>query len=523
MSDDARAARLAPTVAVLIMAVSLMGAWFAYLDSQASNRGASASRRAEAAAVQVLREAGIREREIGQELIVYGYGNDAGWIGVGLANSIPGNSFTAALAGAFDATRMQALTFSNLVGTEYQLPDGSIAWLRFVEENRRPSYRAMELQKAHLDVAGAWSTKSAKYLAIITTLAASLFLLGLTVSVVRESQLTLVYTGVGLAAVSVLWGVSVWVSAVPAVSERAVDAYLDGAITTYISQEPADLRFAQRRFGDAIDLNPRYREAYIGRAYALFRLDLSEPDGPRGSTATVEDLESALALDPGDAVAWTNLGAAWFWLDRYPDAETATRRALAIDPDEPVVNLNLALLHRVSGDSAYEDQMTLVRGLLVALPSWQRLSVVGSYLSVLQLAETYRPDISAAVDEMHNTLFHMDREIAVGRRFFGSPDPEPIAAQVGPPEFVLSEDGTVLRLDFTYTGLEAGQRFIYRTFLDGVESEALSLALASPWTLEVPDGSAFVDLPLAGGFRGHTVRVEIYFEGNLLAVGEFSS
>lgn len=520
---DSRSARLAPTVAVLIMVVSLTAAGFAFLDSQAGNRGSSAARRAEAAGVDVLRQAGIREREIGQELIVYGYGNDAGWISVGLNGSSPITGLTPALAAAYDAARAEAEAFSSILGSEYQLPDGNIEWLRFVEESRRPAYRAIELQKAHSEVAGAWNAKSAKYVAIITMLAAALFLLGLTVSVVQESQMTLVATGVGLAAIAALWGLVVWIAPVPVVSERAIDAYLDGAITTYHSQEVADLQFAERRLSDAIALDPQYREAYLSRGYTRFRLDLAAPDGPQGSQEIVDDFEVALELDPHDAVAWTNLGAAWFWLDHYDNAEVATRRALEFDPDEPTVNLNLALLLAVSGDAGYEQQMDLVHDLLVDLPFWQRQLVVGSYLDVLELGETYRPEVSAVADSMYHTLLQMDHEITVGRRFFGSPVPTPVAAVLGPPDFTLGEDGTVLRVDFSYTGMETGQRFIYRTHLDGVESDLLSLASADPWQLAVPDGSAFVELTLDAGFRGHRVRVEFYVEGNLLAIGEFSS
>lgn len=523
MTDEARAARLAPTVAVLIMVVSLVASLFAYLDSQAGNRAASALRRAEAAGVAGLEQGGILEREIGQELIIYGYGNDAGWTAVGLDGAVPGSPLTASLSESFDAIRAHAATFSELIGSEYQLPDGSIALARFVEESRRPAYRAIEMQKAHSEVSGAWAAKSGKYVAIITMLAAALFLLGLTVSVVRESQTTLVTSGVALASIAAVWGMVVWLAPVPEVSERAVDAYLDGAIRTYVSSEPADLRFAQRRFGDAIEADPGYREAYLGRAYASFRLDLADPAGPRGSSDAVEDLEVALGMDDRDAVAWNNLGAAWFWLDRYTDAGAAWDRALRFDPDEPILNINRALFLGVTGDAGYEDQIEVVRRLLVDLPTWQRFTVVSNVLGVLQLAETYRPDISAVADALHTTIFEMDREIAVGRRFFGTPEPVEVSARIAAPDLALSADGTVLRVDFSYTGVETGQRFIYRTFLDGVESETLSLLSASPWTLQVPDGEAFVEITLPTGFRGHTVRVELYFEGNLLAAGELSS
>ena len=516
-------ARLAPAVAVLIMVISVAAALFAYLDSQAGNRAAAANRRAEAAGVEVLREAGVGEREIGQELIVYGYGNDYGWIAQGLREAASSDPLIPALADAFGATHSYATLFSDLVGSEYQLPDGFFEWARFVEESRRAGYRAIELQKAHSDVAVAWGAKSAKYVTIITVLAAALFLLGLTVSVVRHSQLTLVVTGVGLALVASLWGTSVALSSVPPVSERAIDAYLDGLIRVLVSSDPDDLTFAERRFGDAIEASPEYRDAYIGRAHARFQLDLADPNGPQGSPEAVEDLEVVLALDAGDAIVWNNLGAAWFWLDRYEDSKGAWLRALEFDIDEPILNINLAFVYLILDDPAYEAQLETLHGIIVGLPSWQRTSVVGGALSLLQLAETYRPEISIAADAFHTTLYEMDREIAVGRRFFGSPLPADVAATIGPPEFTLSEDGTTLRVGFAYTGLEEGQRFIYRTFFDGVESDAHSLFSAAPWTLAVPDGTAFVDIPEPDGFRGHTVRVEFYLEGNLLAYGEFSS
>ena len=520
---ETSASRLAPTVAVLIMVVSLMASVFAYLDSQAGNRAAMSQRRAEASGVSGLEEAGITEGEIGQQVSVYKYANDAGWIAVGLDGSAPGSDLTAGLADTFDAIREQAASFSVLIGGEYQLPDGTIALARYVEESRRPAYRAVEMQRAHSAVSGEWSAKSGKYIAIITMLAAALFLLGLTVSVVRESQSTLVLSGVALAAVAGVWGLAVWLSPVPEVSERAIDAYIDGAIRTYISSDPVDMRFAERRFGDAIEADPSYREAYLGRSYALFLLDLADPAGPQGSPEAVANLEAALRLDDQDALAWNNLGAALFWLDRYDDAGAAWERALRFDPDEPILNINQALLLAVNGDPGYDAQLEVVRNLLVGLPTWQRTAVVGSILEALQLSETYRPAISREADSLHATLFHMDREIAVGRRFFGTPEPVPVAATISPPEFTLSADGTVLRVDFTYTGVEVGQRFIYRTLLDGVESETLSLPQAEAWILEVPDGNAFVEITLPAGFAGHTVRVELYFEGNLLAVGEFSS
>lgn len=515
--------RLASVVAVLIMVVSLLGASFAFMDSQARSRAAGALRRAEAAGVDVLRETVLREREIGQQFIVYGYGNDLAWMATSLdAAGATGLGYAGTLAAAYRAAWVETLELGEILGSEYQLPDGAIEWRRFVEESRRPAYRAVEIQKAHSEVASGWSSKSSKYVTIITILAASLFLLGLTVSVIADARLALVGTGVGLALAAGLWGLAVWSAPVPPVSERAIDAYVDAAVIEYASEAPEDLRVAERRLDDAIAANPRYREAYLARGYARFQLDLIDPAGPRGSLDAAEDFETALDLDASDPIAWSNLGAAWFWLEQYDAAEVATRRALAIDPDEPIMTLNLAILLAIAGDPSYDVQMERAAGLLADMPSWQREAVVTGYLRVLDLAELHRPDISSAADEMHQRLFHLDREISVGRRFFGNPSPAPVAATMEAPDIVLGDDGTTVRLTFEYSGIVEGQRFIYRTFLDGVEREDLSLPAATPWSLQTPDGSAFIDLRLDGGFGGHTLRVELYLEGNLLATGELT-
>jgi tetratricopeptide (TPR) repeat protein len=520
MSPTSRPERTDGVIAVLIMGISLTAALFAYLDSQAGNRAAVSNRRSEAAAVDVMLNATSGESEIAQQYVVYGYGNDTGWISRSLADD--GSEFSDALAGAYAAATGQTETFSDLIDSVYQDSIGAIDFVRFEQETRRPAYRAAELQEAHAEVAGRWGAKAAAYLAVVTVLAAAVFLLGITATVARDTRTILVGTGVGLAVTAALWGLAVSLRPIPPVSERAIDAYLDGAISQSLATTTDQLYFAERRLGEAIEANPRYRRAYVVRGIARHQLDLSDPDGPQGSVSAVADFETALRLDDRDAVAWSDLGGALFWLQEYPEAERALRRSLAIDPANPLTNLNLALILAVTGDPAYEDQMAVVDAVLAELPSWERDGIVSGYYPVLDLAETYRPDVSSAVDGFHQWLLQVERQISVGRRFFGSPTPGVTVAIFDAPDLSLSSEGTSLLVTFEFSGVGRGERFIYRTAVDGVEAEGLSLTAAISWPWETPGGSASLVLNDDAGFRGHTVRVELYLEGNLLALGEFS-
>jgi len=66
----------------------------------------------------------------------------------------------------------------------------------------------------------------------------------------------------------------------------------------------------------------------------------------------IEELEKALELDPGYAVAHLNLGIAYLSLADYAAAEVALRQGLALRPDEPYGLFNLGLVFKVQGKTA---------------------------------------------------------------------------------------------------------------------------------------------------------------------------
>jgi tetratricopeptide (TPR) repeat protein len=464
----------------------------------------------------------IREREIAHQLSLFGYANDVGWFAVELtAIGASGLDYASSLGAAYSAGFEESSSFSSVVGSEYQRPDGVVEWPRFVEEQRRSVYRAAEVQTAEAAVAGAWGGKSATYVAVLTVLAAALFLLGLAANI-EGARRILVFSGSGLALLASVWGVTVIAADVPEVSPEAIEAYVDGLITNSLGEDRADFTLAERRFTDAIDLDPDYRDAYFGRGVARFQLDLLDPAGPQGSAGAEADFRKVIDYDDQNGVSWGNLGAVRFWAGDYEGYESATRRALGFTPDDPIFLLNLGLFTAIGDDpGAHLDQLGAIRANLTGLPAWLRETAVFRYMLPLDLAEKYRPEIAAEVSAYREELLTINHEISVGRRFFGSPSPQPIEAAISDLTLSANNEGTVVRAEFTYTGVESTHQWLYRTYVDRVEAPNLS-RVTEPWTLEVPDGEAVFEITYPAGLRGTTVRVELFVEGNLLAAAEIA-
>jgi len=210
-------------VAVLIMAVTLVGAVFAFLQTTASNRTAAATRRADNAAVEAMARVATAASRISSE--------DRLWA-LAYENSIIGFSLAAAgdevAAAAHFASRDALLGYSDLVA--YQV-GGVVDRARFVEETLAPSYRAAEYQKAYAAERDGWGSKGGAFVALVTVLAVALFLLGLSrTSVAAASGTLLAGAGAALAAVALLWGLVVVARPVSDTSHVAIADFGGGRV-----------------------------------------------------------------------------------------------------------------------------------------------------------------------------------------------------------------------------------------------------------------------------------------------------
>jgi len=103
----------------------------------------------------------------------------------------------------------------------------------------------------------------------------------------------------------------------------------------------------------------RRRDSTSGAgALALQRADQFEAAGTLDQA--VEAYREALALDPGNAVGWNNLGWTLQRLERLEEALDTYQQALALDPGLVIARNNVGTIHRLLGnlDAAFAEYLT---------------------------------------------------------------------------------------------------------------------------------------------------------------------
>ena len=529
---DETADPLQRLVAILIMAVTLIAAGVAFLQTQAGNRESVANRQAEAYSVQTLSSLVTAGRNYGQREIAIDLTNDFSEQSIHLGATARGGGPAAAYAAALSHAYHEVSTSIGAEAREvlgYDLAPAGFE--RFYVEQYRPSYAAIEYQKAYARERDEWGGKSGQYITVITVLAVALFLLGLSLTVPSVARPPFLIIGTVVALAPTVWAGTIWLRAVEKPSDVAVEAYARGqaqldALEFDPNADKGDHDEIVAEMTAAIEARPEFLEAYLARGVAYFNYDLAiRPGGPQGSSEAQDDWQKVVELDPESFVGWLDLGAAQFWLDAYPAALESTRRALTIKDDEPISNLNYALFFIASGDEVgYQRQMGRVREVIAPVPAWLRNAVMLKYRMVIERGIQYRPAIADPIRTLREDLLDMVHEIDVSNQMNGTPNPPPVEGRFATPEFTLSADGLTLEAEVSYTGMKDGQSWLYRIFVDGLPDENSSIE-SQPFDasrFSVPDGRLTLKVPSKNRFTpGQWIRVEIFVEGNLLTAGEY--
>jgi serine/threonine-protein kinase len=173
-----------------------------------------------------------------------------------------------------------------------------------------------------------------------------------------------------------------------------------------------ELELAESAYRKAIDLKPDY---WLGN------LDLGffyVYQGRHGDA--LEWLDKIVALGPEGFMAWNNLGALYYYLDRPTDASAMWERSLEIEPNYAAYS-NLGTLHYLEGryfeaTQMYEkaldmsDLEYLVWGNLASAYYWtpgDRERALVTYQRAIQMAEEHRkvnpsdPEVLSALAEYH--------------------------------------------------------------------------------------------------------------------------
>ncbi|MCA1692646.1 MAG: tetratricopeptide repeat protein [Actinobacteria bacterium] len=331
--------------AMLMVGVTLFGSLVAYAEARSSNRESRAAREVQRQAVRVLGERSQMDNTFLFEYDVY------------------------TRIKLLDRQRVEAQRSrrsdeaQRLADVKAALGDLSplVTDQRYADDRRRGfsglreadlfmnADRAELTRAARAETQDDWSHKANAYIAILTVLAVSLFLFGLSLSSPPRVRMALVVPGVGLALACLVWSLTVLWRPVDEFSFRAVNAAAEGDRLIYRApfqpdEKTArdDVRKAIDAYSQAIRWEPRYAQAYARRAEARVMEGSSQSPletfggfsttAPASLRAAISDARQAFQLGGDDDIEVVGSLATKYFLDgRHAEAVDLNRRAAELN------------------------------------------------------------------------------------------------------------------------------------------------------------------------------------------------
>lgn len=364
--------------------------------------------------------------------------------------------------------------------------------------------RDMQNFKAASSVKDGWDYKANAYVFHLTLLAVSLFLFGLAATIATAAT-RMIFTGSGLAitAFGLMAAFTTYTLPVPDLREQkgAIDHYAQGM--GLIHQERDKEALAE--FDQAITASPDYADAYLerGRAY----LYMETPDLAKA----LESLQNALKYDPSNTAVNTELAWAQYSTGDFAAAIKTADEGLAANPDNTQLMFQKALALLASGKGPEAEQLytsTLDKVAATVAdaqkageqPPTELFAVVEEASSLLDgLGNTIETkkgtpplekiggkpeEVAKACEKLSGKL--VSWELALEST--GKPPQGTLSAKLTDESFedVSNEDKPVeptgenvfkgepkqIAMNFSYEELKAGQKLLFRVFLDGEELDS---------------------------------------------------
>jgi TolB-like protein/Flp pilus assembly protein TadD len=182
----------------------------------------------------------------------------------------------------------------------------------------------------------------------------------------------------------------------PTSSFEAFDTYLRAVKLAEASQDPGDVRVAVDLFSQALDRDPAFALAHVGRSEALWTLYHLEGN-PESLIEAEREAERALALDPELAVAKLALAKVYRSTGRYDSAIATIEGVLADYPHPDDAQRGLAFSHEQVGE--LDEARSSYRAATSLGPeNWFNWNALGAFLIRTGEYEEARDALEQAVE-----------------------------------------------------------------------------------------------------------------------------
>ena len=270
--------------------------------------------------------------------------------------------------------------------------------------------KARLTQKVFANKANNYGDKADSYVALLTVLAVSLFLIGLSLTVSGRGRYFLALPGVLIALVCVGWAVLITTSSITKVSPNAIDLTAQGQEL----QSNGDAKGAIDKYNAAIKDSPQFGAAFARLADAEFQAGASSSSGnefqslsdPAATQRAIDAGEKAISLGEGNASLLSSVGFFQFTLGQYDRAEELSQQALDANDQLPPLVFNLGVVQVAKGDESGARQ-TYERGISLLADEQDaglRQEVLSAARTDLEIAVDKTPDSKDLAQKMKNLL-----------------------------------------------------------------------------------------------------------------------
>ena len=517
---DASAQPFKRLVAVLVVSITFFGAVIGYLQTVASNEEEKAARDGNVAAVtsfatQVEASTEFRtaydvytESKLVQQRQLIAHNR-------GLLVQDP----TAALESArWENVRQSFQQLSPLLSEERFSDDADPRFPeRFGAKVNESPNRVRLQQAARAELVEDFGGKADAYVAVLTVLAVSLFLIGLSLTVAGRGRRFLFIPGVGLALACVLWAALITAREVSRTPARAINAVAEG------DRLAEEKRFdeAIEAYTEAIDARPDYGIAFGHRADAHFLAGSPQSGSNFVSITDEESLKKATAdgekaVEHGadtDLSVVASLGFQYFLAQDYGKAARFTSDALDLNDQRPELWFNRGVIELARGnnDEALEAYAEAVR-LTAALPfEFVRTDLFGAARTDLEILARNEENRAKVAQSIQERITHAEADLRVD----GGLDDVPRGASVEGIE--LATQGNFVTASISFDNVPADSNVTAVWYLRGDRNEPFSQPGAlNGFEVTTDDDAEHFTSAFRGCGTSGQYRVDVYVEGKRL-------